>query len=108
MDPAVFCHPSRTGDPRVFRFERPENDATKWDRRVESFEKLEVSTLFLLVARPPGELERSELALSSQHFGKSLLRMTLIELVTNHYASLSVPAIEVSLAPAVSWLNSQS
>ncbi|GAA5908691.1 double-stranded RNA binding motif domain-containing protein [Sporobolomyces salmoneus] len=69
LDPAVFSHPSLTGDPRTFRFEKPENVVKKWDRRVESFERME-------------------------HFGKSLLRMTLTELVTNHYASLTVPAVE--------------
>ncbi|GAA5984354.1 hypothetical protein JCM5350_001028 [Sporobolomyces pararoseus] len=69
LDPSVFSHPSLAGDLKVFRFERPEGVQKKWDRRVESFEKLE-------------------------HFGKSLLRMTLTELVTNHYASLTVPAVE--------------
>ncbi|GAA6010854.1 hypothetical protein JCM11491_004567 [Sporobolomyces phaffii] len=68
-DPAVFSHPSLIGDPRTFRFEKPLSVLKKWDSRSESFEKLE-------------------------HFGKSLLKMTLTELVSNHYASLTVHAVE--------------
>ncbi|GAA5827709.1 hypothetical protein JCM5353_002271, partial [Sporobolomyces roseus] len=74
MDPAVFSHPSLAGDLQVYRFQQPIDVKPsplkrKWDRRTESFEKLEL-------------------------FGKSLLRLTLTELVTNHHASLSVPAVE--------------
>jgi hypothetical protein len=43
LDPAVFSHPSLAGDLKVFKFERPEGVQKKWARRVESFEKMEVS-----------------------------------------------------------------
>jgi len=47
MDPAVFSHPSLAGDLQVYRFQQPIHVKPsplkrKWDRRTESFEKLEV------------------------------------------------------------------
>ncbi|GAA5871015.1 hypothetical protein JCM16303_001664 [Sporobolomyces ruberrimus] len=70
MDPAVFSHRSLLGDLREFKLERPlTGQEKKLDRRVETFEKLEL-------------------------VGKILLKMTVTELVMNHYRTLTVPAIE--------------
>jgi len=102
MDPAVFSHPSLAGDLQVYRFQKPievqaRPDATrrKWERRTESFEKLEVRLLRFNSSSP--SIGTDDIVFV-QLFGKSLLRLTLTELVTNHHASLTVPAVEVSLS----------